>query len=349
MRALAVLGMEVPEGGMYQYLRAWVEQESSNGVIVTNKAIASSFDDVEAHVFSTLIEHFRYSLYPVCIIFGVLYFSLKIRSVSKSLALIGIDELRILDDFAYSSYFIFIFSLFFKGKIVVTVHDPIPHQGHIKGFISGLIYTLNRKLMLIIFRRGRAVLHVHNLKLVQGTEWESLENILEEPHPLPRARIIRSRAYDEKIRFLFAGRIEPYKGLERFLAAIDCIADRYKETFLKNEFYIVGRGGDAELLARYEKYSNVVVDNKFIDEDTFHRYVANSDCMLLSYYSATSSGVGSLAITYDIPVIASQLPELALIAQNDRRSKVVSPVCTAGELALAMCKFSEQESRGYLA
>ncbi len=211
-----------------------------------------------------------------------------------------------------------------KITLIYTLHDPIPHDEkrtplarYIKNYYLEKIYEMSRN-------ESKFYLHIHSKHLLDDVG-EKAGQVIILPHPLPEKRVHKKKISDGYLRFGFMGRIEAYKGLEVMKNAFSILVN---EEPLKGliKLIIVGSG---ELNPKDWNIPgvDVSIDNRRVSEDEFHTYMANLDCIILPYIKATQSGVGYLALAYDVPIIATDTGALREIVEqsNDPRSTVIPP------------------------
>ena len=85
--------------------------------------------------------------------------------------------------------------------------------------------------------------------------------------------------------------------------------------------------GDLNIEAWEKLPFEVEIHNKRVSEMEFHTFMAGLDCLLLPYRKATQSGVGYMALSYEIPIIATDTGGLPDIVQQSRdaRSALIPP------------------------
>jgi glycosyltransferase involved in cell wall biosynthesis len=113
-------------------------------------------------------------------------------------------------------------------------------------------------------------------------------------------------------RFLFWGRIEPYKGLDILLDSVEGVFRKYP----KLKLVIAGRG---DLSAYQDKLKllkqNVEIYNSWISNEQMVEIFDSVDFVVAPYKAASQSGVITVAYSFGKPVIASNsgaLPEQVL-------------------------------------
>jgi glycosyltransferase involved in cell wall biosynthesis len=185
---------------------------------------------------------------------------------------------------------------------VLTIHDPVPHPGQPvararkRWFLRGardawrarpstIVVHSERLRTEVAFRgSGRCVAIAHGLEV--------------QPRPLPPPAM---RAVG------FFGRLAPYKGLDVLGSAMPRVWDVRPDVQL-----LVSGPGESEL--RLED-PRVHLERRYIPEAEVGSFFGRSSLAVLPYTQASQTGVGSVAVGYGIPVIASRLcglPELTL-------------------------------------
>lgn len=326
MKALMLLGTYPPKGGMFQYFCAWKEYLFNNselGFIIASHDICKKgdFDSID---FDTEVSKVGYQKYPFYYITHYYSFKLKVNKLVESLNVKNVTEIWIVDEFIYSSLFVMQLSAKFQGEIQVTIHDPIPHEGHFKSIFSKVIYGFNSYMLRRLCKANKIILHFHSNKLIKGTKWEALTNVIIRPHPLPNRIVDKGQFNPDKTRFIFAGRIEPYKGLDVLIEAFHRIRELDRDLFEKMELYIIGRGVfNAERANKLVKFGNTVIDNNFVEDVDFHQYIADSDIMILPYLSATTSGVGYIGLAYGLRCIVTNVGTLPEFIDYNPKNVVI--------------------------
>lgn len=227
------------------------------------------------------------------------------------------------------------------AKVVWTLHDPVRHEER-KSRLFLFLKRLEYKQILQLCARykNRLFIHVHSERLIDNTQWEGLENMVCWQHPLPE-RIISETPPEEEIVIGFVGRIEPYKGLDMMLNAIADFQSSFKK---KVKILVMGKGhfnNDTLDLIHHP----CEVHNRFLEKEEFHEGIARMDCVVLPYLTATQSGIGFLALTYEKPVIATNVGALSEIVELSENP--FSSLClpTEESLGQALVKFVNHFSK----
>lgn len=181
-------------------------------------------------------------------------------------------------------------------KIVVGVHDVIPHLRH-----SKLIGYLHKKAYIFLFK------NFHLFSSTQGkifsTNYKKKNIFIAKLNLKDFGHKPYCRRQDSKINFLFFGRIKYYKGLDILIKAGNILAKDY------SNFRIIIKGF-CEDFTRYQEIidnGNFEIDIKYIPNKEVPCIFAKSDYLILPYRDVTQSGPLLIAYNYCVPVIASNL------------------------------------------
>ena len=186
------------------------------------------------------------------------------------------------------------------GKVVITVHDGIPHTGDGKFLES----YLNRQCI----KNADEIIFLSNyVKEVVRSEigFEAEAHVV--PHGLIRWNELKSdiRTPNGKLKFLFLGRQGKYKGLDLLIKAFNTIDSQDFD-----HLTIAGQPGTEENAATdSEKIRRI---NKWVSDDQLIDLMNSHDVLILPYREATQSGVITIGISASMPMIVTRvggLPE----------------------------------------
>ncbi|KYK23668.1 hypothetical protein AYK24_07245 [Thermoplasmatales archaeon SG8-52-4] len=206
-------------------------------------------------------------------------------------------------------------------KIVLTVHNILPHEQNRKNlildkFVSRLIFLFadvfivhnkrNKKKFIETYRLHKKNIHI----ITHGV----LNLIKQRAISSQNARKYLHLQLNKKI-VLFFGYIRKYKGLDVLINAFSLIHNQIKDAFL----LIVGQPYK-ESWDNYEKLLKVnnlekcsKVELGFIPESEIEYYFSAADIVALPYiYLDTHGGVGALALAFKKPLVVTDvggLPE----------------------------------------
>lgn len=190
------------------------------------------------------------------------------------------------------------------ARYVTIVHDAVPHPGE-KG----------RALHRWLLREAEAADHVVTLSRAVAGQLANTSSV-------PAQRISTSflpdityshaapftRPDGDDFRLLFFGRVLPYKGLERLVAAVEQLQASRRRVSLG----VYGEGHLEGLDARLRAVQATVV-NRWIGEGEVADIFAQHDAVVLSHAEASQSGVAAAAFGAGVPVVA--LPVGGLVEQ----------------------------------
>jgi glycosyltransferase involved in cell wall biosynthesis len=125
---------------------------------------------------------------------------------------------------------------------------------------------------------------------------------------------------------LFAGLIEPYKGLSDLIAAFVQVAAKRRRARL------VIAGKPNEPFARYEQrlrtfslLDRTLLDLRFLPEPTLAAYLCAADVVVLPYRAVTSSAVLLSARRFGCRIVATDVGDLGEIIRNGETGMLVPP------------------------
>jgi glycosyltransferase involved in cell wall biosynthesis len=196
-----------------------------------------------------------------------------------------------------------------RAPYALTVHDPVPHPGDATS--PRLLQAARRAL-----RRRASLVFVHSEAL--AGELAATGEVDARIEVVPHGTGPSVYTVPPSDSLLFFGRISYYKGLDILLDAMDEVWKARPGVTLT----VAGEGeieshpalSDPRVVVRQEHVREVDVP------DLFH----DATAVVLPYRQASQSGVGSLALQYGRPVIASRLGGLPELVGGDRGRLVPS-------------------------
>lgn len=321
-------GVSMNSGGMYQYFQAWTNEFddfpkeifliSADAIKWKNKSskftLSNNYFKTKRFFISAISHH----------ILKIRPFSFNFRGLIEFIEENKIDVIHIVSITIYAD--IIIEQLIkIKGlEIILTMHDPVPHDER-RNFITKFLKSKSyQKIYKMAKEANNFFIHVHSKSILPESYKSKVEHFIFQQHPLPSPKVIRSRQTSplnpgsSKFRLGFFGRIEQYKGLDNFYKAMLSISISNPELINRISIVIVGRGkfNKAEWLdLPYE----CIIENSFVEEYDFHQMIADLDLLILPYTNATQSGVAALGLSYKLPIIATAvgaIPELIKEKEN---------------------------------
>jgi glycosyltransferase involved in cell wall biosynthesis len=232
-------------------------------------------------------------------------------------------------------------SLLRSSPIVTTVHDIRLHPGDVSSS------RIPRFFIKSLVRQSDAIIvHGEGLRRDAASQLPiELERIFVFPHPpLLRYRNVAqkhgfTKPSDGLFRVLFFGRIYEYKGLRYLLQAAPMI----KAVVGQLKIIVAGTGDD------FEKYRNLVSDptsvqmhDEFIPVDQAARLFTEADVLALPYIEASQSGVLMIAMPFGLPVVATDVGEIAETIKSTGTGLLV-PTRDEAALAKALIKIASDK------
>lgn len=230
-------------------------------------------------------------------------------------------------------------SLFPKSKILITLHDPIPHSG--ENCIRSFIDTYN------VQKADGIILLSERFKEFTNERYKvALSNIITLPLGSYRYKKYENGItyqYPGKVNYLFFGRIEKYKGLHILAKAYEELTTKVDDVSLT----IVGNGDFSDYIDEYEKLKNVTVFNRWIEDSEVPYFFGGENVIsVLPYIDATQSGVVPIAFEFETPIIGTKTGGLEEQIEDGVTGILVSAsnsheICNAMELLYRDKKFRE--------
>ncbi len=208
-----------------------------------------------------------------------------------------------------------------KGtRLIVTLHDPIPHSGSSK-IIEYL--TVNKwvaakadKLIILTEKFKQDVCRLYN---------KAETDVAVIPHGMfdysqydNGHRIKRASQYN----FLFFGRIEKYKGIELLIRAYSRLERENEDVSL----YIVGKGSIDQYSNDLSVCKSVTVVNRFVDDSEVLSFFKGQHIItVLPYIDATQSGVAPIAMKEEALLIVTNTGGLSEQTRNGEFALLCEP------------------------
>lgn len=289
---------------------------------------------------STLVEYFKN-----CNSVRLVYFSNKIGEniiIYKNIFSVLSSEIEIIHFDDISGIGLIYLLYFFRRKIVLNIHDPIPHSGE-KNFKNQLIKRLGYYLSdsYVLF----SAFSLKQFKSVNKTKKSvlSLELMPYNFYRISTDSTVIKKSKNEVV-LLFFGRISTYKGVDLLIEAFNHVKKKYPNIKL-----IIAGKGDVSFIEGYN-LDNVEIRNYFIEQDEMSALFFNSDLLICPYKDATQSGVLMTARAFGLDHLVSNVggllenstcPDLVFdIADNEQlTNKIIEYIEAKGET-----KFNRDDS-----
>jgi len=210
---------------------------------------------------------------------------------------------------------------FLFGKVVLTIHDVHSFNGtRDSHFLCQLVYKL-------------ADLHITHNKFSKNEIIKSYSNLeISKIHIIPHGNFlpfidIKKKSYAKNILglpknkkiLLFFGMIKEVKGLDVLLKGFRNVVSENPDTIL----LIAGRVWQDSfekyqlLINKYNLTQNIILHTKFIQQDKVDYYFSSCDLVILPYKKIYQSGVLLMSLSYEKPVLVSDLLPFTEIIKNN--------------------------------
>ena len=206
------------------------------------------------------------------------------------------------------------------GKVVVTIHDVHSFSNQVKiNFSKKIFYALTDLILTHNnFSKNEITKIVpKNLNIYIVPHGNYLPFIKKEKDK-SKSKIKLNLPENKKI-ILFFGLIKEVKGLEVLLKSLKKVVEQHKDIRLliagkiwKNDFSKYQKIIDEQKLNDY-----CILHTKFIPQSLVKYYYAASELVILPYKRIYQSGVLMMTLSYEKPVLVSDLPPLTEVI-NDK-------------------------------
>lgn len=176
---------------------------------------------------------------------------------------------------------------------LLTIHDYHTHTGE----KSSLTESIQKKCITLA---EHVIFLSAFVKNQAEQELGQLEKFSVSPHPLLPVSRIQSLPHRPELKLLFLGRVIAYKGVELLVEAMQ----NHKMLTLT----LAGRQQGAS----FRSTSSIQVINKYLTEEEIGELLSSHHVLILPYTNASQSGIISLGVSAEIPMIITKtggLPE----------------------------------------
>ncbi|MGJ8660310.1 MAG: glycosyltransferase [Cellulophaga fucicola] len=303
-------------GGMFNYLKAWIDEHKNNNTIIGVCAIPEVLDKIHG-VESKIPLPYKKDDKLKRIYFSLLNKNYKsaLIDIEKEVEKFQPNYIHFVDETIFYPFFSNIAKDICK---VITVHDPIYHPGQFNKITTRFLCLISR---WSYFLNSNLYIHLHSSKLIFPSILFFFSRKVIKNHPLPSVLFKSKSTFSCKPKVAFMGRIEKYKGINLFIDSINSYEINYQ---IPIEIIIAGNGDfDKNILKKVS--SSITVENRFLEDIEFHKIMSDIDILILPYISATQSGVGYLAKAYNRKIICTNVGNLPDLIGDETQGYVVEP------------------------
>ena len=221
---------------------------------------------------------------------------------------------------------VILIKLFVKSFLIST-HDIETHPED-----EDYYYLVSKKITLRLFKKHIAVMSKSQSDLFEkhyGLKPYLLQlPIIDYYEAVSQINLPLSENFP-KVRFLFFGSIQPYKGVELLLDAAEILNSKH----IDFELNIYGRlrYNVDDLTARMSGIRNVNYRNEHINYKDVNTVYMNNDVIVIPYKHVTQSGPLLIGYSRNMPCITSDLPGFREYADDGKSGMIFNN--TAGGLA----------------
>ena len=208
------------------------------------------------------------------------------------------------------------------GKVVLTVHDVSSFSNSSNSSVIGkLVYKLTDRIITHNEFSKSEIINVNAnlsscISIVPHGNYTPFINV---QYDKEKSKEQLSIPNNRRI-LLFFGMIKKVKGLEFLLSALKGVIKQNPDVLLviagkpwENDFSAYQKIIDENNLSEY-----ILLHAKFIPQEDVEHYYCASDLVVLPYKKIYQSGVLMMALSYERPVLVSDLPPLKeIISDNE--------------------------------
>ena len=214
-----------------------------------------------------------------------------------------------------------------RKKMVITMHDPIPHssQMSIKNRFHRY-WCIRLTPDFILLNKTQKSLFIKKYGVNESRVHLSRLSIYTHLRESTAASTLCKMPY-----MLYVGSIHSHKGIEYFCEAMKTITNDIPDIHA----VIAGKGNFYFDISEYEKMPNYMFINRYITNEELVSLISNCIAVVCPYIDATQSGVIMSAFALNKPVIATNVGALPEMMEDGRHGFLVPPKdCKALEQAI---------------
>ena len=205
----------------------------------------------------------------------------------------------------------------FRGRMFMTMHDPIQHTGDELSWTERLrkagmrwmsgFFLLSRNERQTAAFRERYCVPEEKIFHAALAAYETL-------------RCVQGQGGIGTSDFLFIGRITPYKGVDILLAAMDKVLAVHPDTKL-----VVAGAGDFGFDTGRWADSQIEIVNRYIGVEELAARIRNAKYVVCPYREGTQSGVIMSALALGTPVVATRTGNFAEVVREGENGFLAAP------------------------
>lgn len=210
----------------------------------------------------------------------------------------------------------------FRKRMVLTVHDPIPHSSDQRYFTELWRKVAFRGIRnLILLNQSQREPFLKRYKLKENKKRLLVSSL----GPYSYLQLFADGGLSKSNEYiLYFGNVLSYKGLDYLFPAMVELHQRMPNINL----IAAGSGNYYFDIKPYEQLSYFDIRNRYIPDDELALLIQNCKFVVVPYIDATQSGVVMSAFAFCKPCIVTNVGGLPEMVQNKRHGVVVPPCDT---------------------
>lgn len=225
-----------------------------------------------------------------------------------------------------------------RNKVVISIHDPIPHSGQnwknilLTNSVRWITYKWFKNF--IIFNETQKSQFISRFKLQRKNVISSKLSCYTCLQPISNSSV---DTINGKY-ILFAGRITQYKGLQYLMPAFRKIHERYNDVKL----VVAGSGSFCFDIDEYKDCDYIDIRNRFISDTELIGLMKGCMFMVCPYTDATQSGVIMSAFAFNVPVLATNVGGLPEMVKDKVFGRIIREV-DVESISTGICEMLSDE------
>lgn len=210
------------------------------------------------------------------------------------------------------------FTYLLRKRIVITMHDPLPHSSE-----DTWLNRLHRDVCFRLLNDFILLNETQKEDFIKTYHMGAKRVFLSHLSAYTNLQNIKLQKPDVSNYVLFFGGISSHKGIEYLCEAMDKVCKKHPDVKL----VVAGKGKIYFDLNQYAIYSNghLVLLNRYLDDTELVGLIRSSLFVVCPYVDATQSGVIMSAFALNKPVIATNVGALPSMVKNGQYGTIVPP------------------------
>ena len=210
------------------------------------------------------------------------------------------------------------FTYLLRKRIVITMHDPLPHSSE-----DTWLNRLHRDVCFRLLNDFILLNETQKEDFIKTYHMGAKRVFLSHLSAYTNLQNIKPQKPNVSNYVLFFGGISSHKGIEYLCEAMDKVCKKHPDVKL----VVAGKGKIYFDLNQYAIYSNghLVLLNRYLDDTELVGLIRSSLFVVCPYVDATQSGVIMSAFALNKPVIATNVGALPSMVKNGQYGTIVPP------------------------